>query len=80
MTDQAEITDPVMLVRIHRPFRPGMSDVALYEATRGVWKVGTLRERARYALTVHQGVVLEVFEITHGSLRVPPTRPAPSMM
>ena len=56
MTDQAEITDPVMLVRISRLFRPGMSDMALYEATRGVWRVGPRRDRARYALTVHQGV------------------------
>jgi hypothetical protein len=40
-----------------------MSDVALYEATRGVWKIGPRRAKARYALAVYQGVVQEVYEI-----------------
>ncbi len=40
-----------------------MSDVALYEATRGSWRVGPRRERAQYALTVHEGIVREVYTI-----------------
>lgn len=41
-----------------------MSDEELYEATRGVWKVGPRREEAKYALAVHDGIVREVYEIT----------------
>jgi len=41
-----------------------MSPPALYEATRGIWAIGTeRRERARYAMAVHAGLVREVYEI-----------------
>jgi hypothetical protein len=40
-----------------------MSDIALYEATRGVWRLGPRRERVRYALAVHSGLVQEVYEV-----------------
>jgi len=57
------ITDPVILIRINRLYRHGMSDLELYEATRGVWKVGPRRSGARYGLAVFEGVVREVYEI-----------------
>lgn len=57
------ITDPCMLIRINRLYRPGMIDEALYEVTRGVWKCGPRREKARFALAVFQGVVREVYQI-----------------
>lgn len=63
MAEEVEVVEPALLIRIPRLFREGMFDVALYEATRGVWKVGNRREQARYGLAVHQGLVLEVFEI-----------------
>ena len=56
-----EIDDRVLLIRIPRLYRHGMSDVALYEATRGHWRIGPRRELADYAFAVHQGVVLEVY-------------------
>ena len=65
MPKRAEIVDPVMLIRIPKAFKLGMSDLALYEATRGVWKVGPRREHVRYALAVYQGVVQEVYQIHH---------------
>ena len=40
-----------------------MSDLALYEATRDVWKVAPPREKARYALSIYRGVVQEAYEI-----------------
>jgi hypothetical protein len=40
-----------------------MSAQALYEATRGVWKIGARREFARYAFAVVDAVVQEVYEI-----------------
>lgn len=40
-----------------------MSSRDLYEATRGVWKLGRRREGAQVALAVQSGVILEVYEI-----------------
>ena len=62
---EANIIHPVILIRIPRAFHAGMSDLALYEATRGVWKVGPRRERARYALAVYKGLVQEVYEVLY---------------
>lgn len=65
------IDDPVMLIRIARRYRPGMSDDALYDATRRAWKVGKRRERARFACAVFEGVVREVYEIDRWSKASP---------
>ena len=59
----AEIDDPVLLIRINQNFRHGMSAIELYDNTRGIWKLGERREAARYALAVYRGVVREVFRI-----------------
>lgn len=37
--------------------------MALYDVTRGVWKVSERRDRAELALAVFQGVVREVYRI-----------------
>jgi uncharacterized protein len=63
MLQEAEIVDPVILVRVPQAFRAGMSGLALYEATRGVWRIGPRRDNVRYALAVYDGVVQEVYEI-----------------
>jgi len=57
------INEPAILIRINRLYRPGMTAEALYEATRGVWKLGTRRTGARYAVAVYQSVVRQVYEI-----------------
>ena len=57
------VSEPVLLIRINRLYRPGMTAEALYEATRGVWKVGQRREEAKYALAVFQGVARQAYEI-----------------
>ena len=60
------VVDPVLLIRINQLYRPGMSGQALYEVTRGIWKVGgARRERVKYALAVFGGIVLEVFAVDH---------------
>ena len=43
--------------------RYGMSDVELYDATRSAWRVGPRRRHARYAFSVFEGVVREVYLI-----------------
>ncbi len=58
-----EIDDRVLLIRISKLYRHGMSATELYEATRGVWKLGQRRERAKYAFAVFEGIVREVYQI-----------------
>jgi hypothetical protein len=59
----ATIDDPVLLIRINRRYRHGMTPRELYEATRGVWKLGRRREGGKYAFAVFEGVVREVYAI-----------------
>lgn len=55
--------DSLILINIARAFRYGMSPHALYDVTRGAWKVGEKRNRARYAVAVYERIVREVFVI-----------------
>ena len=57
------VTEPALLIRIPKLYRPDMSPHELYEATRGVWKLGPDKDRADYALCFANGVVQEVYEI-----------------
>lgn len=54
---------PALLIRINRLYRHNMTPQELYEATRGVWKLGTRCTKARYAFAVFEGVVREVYAI-----------------
>lgn len=60
---KADIDKPCILITINRLYRSGMTDIELYEATRGIWKVGRRREEAKFAMAVFQGVIREVYEI-----------------
>lgn len=60
---RVQIRHPSVLIRINRRFRYDMSDQELYDATRGVWKIGPRRESVRYAMAVYEGVVREVYQI-----------------
>ncbi len=59
----------VVLIRINRLFKRGMSDDDLYEATRRWWKVGLQRrqigtpEAPMWALAIYHGVVRSVYRI-----------------
>jgi len=66
------IDDPVMLIRINKSYRPGMSDVELYHATRYAWRAGRRRERARFVCAVFEGVVLGVYEVEQWRKASPP--------
>jgi len=57
------VSHPALLIRINRLYRHNMSALELYEATRGIWKLGTRRESVKYALAVFEGVVREVFSV-----------------
>jgi hypothetical protein len=72
------ITEPALLIRIAKLYQPGMTAEQLYEATRGVWKLGPDKDAAEYALSVARGVVQEVFTVGtwHGAGTTPyATRP-----
>jgi hypothetical protein len=57
------VTEPAILVRIAQLYNDRMSAQALYEATRGVWRIGERRSRAHFALSVAGGIVHEVYAI-----------------
>jgi hypothetical protein len=58
-----EVVHPSLLIRINKLYRYGMEEDELYEVTRGTWKLGSKRARARYAFSVFHGVVRAVFQI-----------------
>jgi hypothetical protein len=63
VSDPVEFAEPALLIRISRLYLPTMSALELYEATRGVWVLGSRREQVRLAMAVFDGEVKEVYEI-----------------
>ena len=73
------VDHPAILVRINQLYRHGMTAEELYEATRGVWKLGPRRSGAKFALADFESVVREVYEIQSWHRPAPPpTRPGRS--
>jgi len=62
-SEQAEIDEPSLLIRINKLYRHTMTAFELYDATRGIWKIGEDRNKAKLAMSVYQGTVREVYEI-----------------
>ena len=59
-----DITENVIAIKINRSYRKNMSALALYEATRGCWKINKQRaEQAEYVFSVYHGIVKEVYRI-----------------
>lgn len=58
-----EVTHKAVLITINRLYRGDMTPEELYEATRGIWKMGAKRDEVEFAFAVYQGVVREVFEV-----------------
>lgn len=61
--DEVEVEERGVLIRISETYREGMSSLALYEATRGAWVIGSRRDKVEYALAVSKGTVKEVYEV-----------------
>ena len=57
------ITEAAILLRIPVLYDADMSSDELYEATRGVWRVGSRRRAARFAMAVFDGTIREVYAI-----------------
>ena len=59
-----EIEEPAIFIRINQAFRYSMSEVELYDYTRGQWKINPERAKlAKYGLAVYGGTIQEVYEI-----------------
>ncbi|CAH0347677.1 hypothetical protein [Bacillus sp. CECT 9360] len=61
--EQVNIDEPAILIRLNRLFRYDMTDIELYDATRGVWRIGENREKVKYAFAVFDGIVHEVYKV-----------------
>ena len=58
-----DVRHKALLITINRLYRSNMSDRELYEATRGIWRLGSRRENVVYGMAVYQGIVREVYRI-----------------
>ncbi|MGF1685070.1 hypothetical protein L4D78_28120, partial [Photobacterium minamisatsumaniensis] len=59
-----EISENAILIRINRLYDEALSAAELYEATRGVWVIGSRREKVELALTVYKGEIKEVYLVS----------------
>ena len=63
MEHKITIDENVMLIRINQLYHDKMTPEELYEATRGVWRVGLRRNKVDYAFIVSKGMVKEAYKI-----------------
>jgi hypothetical protein len=57
------ITEPAVLFRVPKFWTPYTSAAEMYEITRGWWVLGTRREKADYAFSIHNLVIRAIYEI-----------------
>ena len=59
-----DIRENIVIIKINKSYREGMSETELYDVTRGCWKrkIASV-EKADYALAVVYGIVKEVYQI-----------------
>ena len=59
-----DIRENIVIIKINKSYRVGMSENELYDVTRGCWKrkIASV-EKADYALAVVNGIVKEVYQI-----------------
>lgn len=61
--EKVTIDEPAVLIRINNFFRYDLTDIELYDTTRGVWRIGNKREKVKYAFAVYDGIVHEVYRV-----------------
>lgn len=59
-----DIHENIVVIKLNKSYRQGMSALELYDITRGSWKrkIESVKD-AEYALAVYEGIVLEVYKI-----------------
>ena len=61
---EVEITEPSILIRINQAFRYSMSDIELYDFTRGQWKINPENaKKVKYGFAIYKGIIQEVYEV-----------------
>ena len=62
--ERDDLDEDLVIIKINRLYREEMSEEALYEATRGIWKrrIESV-EGTDYCLSVYKGEVVEVYKI-----------------
>lgn len=66
--NQLDLTDPVILIRLTKTYKPSLTAKELYDATRGNWAINIVRARqARYAYALNRGKVIQVYRIDRWS-------------
>ncbi len=59
-----DIQDNIVIIKVNRSYDPTKTAPSLYDCTRGAWKNRlSYVEQANYALSVQNGIVLEVYKI-----------------
>jgi len=58
-----DVRHKAILITINRLYRSKMTEEELYETTRGIWRVAGRKDKAEFALSLFQGIVLEVYRI-----------------
>lgn len=62
--EASTIEEPSVLIRLSQLFRYSMSEMELYDYTRGYWKINKDRaSTAQYAFAVYDGIIQEVYTI-----------------
>ncbi|MBY0537822.1 hypothetical protein K2P47_00300 [Patescibacteria group bacterium] len=59
----AIFSEPIMLIRVNRHYKHGITDKELYNVTRQHWRVGPRAFQIKYACAVYLGIIREVYEI-----------------
>lgn len=62
--NESDFNENTILIRIGKYYRNDLSPAELYDWTRGMWRVNINEaKQMRYALSVYEGMVMEVYEI-----------------
>jgi len=61
--EDANITEPSLLIKINQSFSYSMSPNELYDATRQFWRIGSDRDQVEYAFSIFDGVIQEVYKV-----------------
>ncbi|WP_448873939.1 hypothetical protein [Desulfobulbus propionicus] len=58
-----EIKEDVIIFRINKLFHRVVTQEQMYEASRGIWRIGIRRNKANFAFAVFDGEIKEVYKI-----------------
>jgi len=63
-SDEANITENVLLLRLTKTFRYNMDPMDLYDYTRGIWSLDKARrEKVTHAFAVYDGIIQETYNV-----------------